>query len=144
MANTETNNQEPARRRAEAQTVAFVLLWTFVVSFVFLIVINVVLAFGPDKEVGKPWFELMKNSSILLGTALTTVIGYYFGQRESAQARSEARAAETKAVEKEHEVKAEKQKTEGLKKRFDHLAASIPEGMPDNFDAVRSKLPRKR
>jgi hypothetical protein len=48
-------------------------------------------------ETLKDWFELFKSMIILLGTTLTTIIGYYFGQREAKEARKEAEDAKINA-----------------------------------------------
>src|SRR6476620_4126072 len=69
------------------RTIALVLLYTFISSVVILFLVNIFIkaiikedTTGDDFQKG--WFDLLKNALVLLGTALTTIIGYYFGQRE--------------------------------------------------------------
>jgi hypothetical protein len=146
-ANKEDIAQKAALSREDiAQKVAFILLGSYVLAFFVLIVINICLPPASDHvetDRDKNWFEMMKTSSILLGTALTTVIGYYFGQRESAQARREAIAAESKAEEKTQEAEEATEKAYSVKEQFDKLTADMPSGMPEDFTAIKTKL-RKR
>lgn len=131
------NQMQPAKRPHEntAQIIALVLLITFVASFAVLLAINIIFSAWPlsddtNGDTKKSWFELMKTASVLLGTALTTVIGYYFGQRESAQIRREAQAAENKAETKEKEA-------ENAKRVLDSVTADLPQGMSEDFDPTQ-------
>lgn len=84
-------------RDLTTKRIALWLLFTFIGSVVALMIINVVWSATKTADIGlgddgrKDWFELLKNALILLGTALTTVIGYYFGQREGAIKEAEAK-----------------------------------------------------
>lgn len=95
--------------------IAFTLLFTFVGSLIFFAIITAISASksnGQD-EVYKNWLSLFKDSLILVATALTTIIGYYFGQRESSQAYKEAAEAKATLPEAEqviNELKAELEK----------------------------------
>jgi hypothetical protein len=87
--------------------IAVVLLITFVASILALFGINyenshISLANDDKFEFKKSWLELLKNGLILLGTALTTIIGYYFGQREGS-----IKAQEAQQSLKETDAKAE-------------------------------------
>lgn len=97
-----------ANRDQTTKTIALTLLYTFIASVFILFVTNLFikeifkggckLPGDPnDLDFRKGWFDLLKNAMVLLGTALTTVIGYYFGQREGAIKANEAekKAAET-------------------------------------------------
>ncbi len=79
-------------------TVAYTLLFTFVSSLIFLAVITVVSSKNPESKAFENWMGLLKNSLVLIGTALTTIIGYYFGQRESSEAHKEAAEAKSQLV----------------------------------------------
>lgn len=132
-----------------AQIIAYTLLGTFALSFCALLLINVHLNRhgSSSDELKKAWFELMKTASVLLGTALTTVIGYYFGQRESAQVRREAHAAEIKAETKSEEAETASKKAETAEKEVEALreavkdvASALPSNMPGNFNSARADL----
>lgn len=67
------------------KTIALVLLYSFITSVSLLFFVNMFirkLDIYDDDDLRKGWFDLLKNALVLLATALTTVIGYYFGQRE--------------------------------------------------------------
>ena len=72
------------------------LLYAFLFSISILFYVNWLWISNTTKcepkieEERKGWFDLLKNGLILLGTALTTVIGYYFGQREGSIKAAEA------------------------------------------------------
>src|SRR5215211_6616387 len=94
------NNDEKILKSKEKATltIAYTLLFTFVGSVIFFAVITAVSASKGETQskAYENWMALFKDSLILIATALTTIIGYYFGQRESTQAYREA--AEAKAV----------------------------------------------
>ena len=66
--------------------ISLVLLSAFVVSLGITLILNGIAFFDffkiADKESKNAWFELLKFLLIALSTALTTIIGYYFGQKE--------------------------------------------------------------
>jgi uncharacterized protein involved in cysteine biosynthesis len=74
--------------------IAKLLLFSFIISVGILLIINISVFqnYKDDKlqPQVKDWFELLKNALILLGTSLTTIIGYYFGQRNAEQAEKKA------------------------------------------------------
>lgn len=84
---------EDSERSTMTRWVAIVLLILFSFSLVYLIIFNTVLYF-PKSEVNERWFAIMKDGLVLLGTSLTTIIGYYFGQRRAEQAENKAKEAE--------------------------------------------------
>ena len=69
------------------------------------------------------WFDLFKSGFLLLGGALTTIIGYYFGSRG-------VQEAEAKAATALHE--AEKAREEAEKER--RRASEIEESMTPTYD----------
>jgi hypothetical protein len=141
-------NQPPAREDT-AKIVAQVLLWTFVIAFGLLFIVNVALTFRDkgaqtaEDDLSKGWLDMLKNSLVLLSTALTTVIGYYFGQRESIIARKEAKAAEKRAENSKQEAEEAEEAKMSIKEKFDNFSADISSGMSDDFNAVRASLPKK-
>src|SRR5512138_2286451 len=102
------NTQE--ERDRTTKTIALVLLNTFVFSIITLFAVNVFLD-TDDTDAKKGWFDLLKNGLVLLGTALTTVIGYYFGQKEGS---IKAEAAEKQAKASEEKAKATEEKAKNV------------------------------
>ncbi len=95
------------------KNIALILLWGFIGSIVLLIVVNLFifkLNIGNDIDLTKGWFELLKNYLLLLGTALTTVIGYYFGQRDGAIKAEKADEEIKKTAQKADDVISDMQK----------------------------------
>jgi hypothetical protein len=94
------------RRDMIPQIIALALLFTFITTVIGLFFTNIYSYKFLDKTVDsdfkKGWFDLLKNSLVLLSTALTTVIGYYFGQREGTikneQAVQQLKSNEQEAV----------------------------------------------
>ncbi len=88
MNNIQLNSKNEPSKDQTTKTIALVLLWTFIGSVAMLFITNMfvenLLKNDVEDDFRKGWFDLLKNALILLGTALTTVIGYYFGQREGA------------------------------------------------------------
>ncbi|HMI04638.1 MAG TPA: hypothetical protein VK541_19260 [Pedobacter sp.] len=124
------------------KNIALVLLWGFIGVLALLIVVNLFvfkLNIGKNPDLTKGWFELLKNYLILLGTALTTVIGYYFGQREGAikaeKASEEIRQTEQKAGAVVSE--AIKQRDEAIKNNSgkDNDAADTDDAPADETDS---------
>ena len=126
MAKTQLNNQaEPAPKDQTTKTIALVLLWTFISSVAILFITNIfvekLLTNDAANDFRKGWFDLLKNALILLGTALTTVIGYYFGQREG--------AIKAKQAEKEIEetgIKADNAIKKAIEQRDEEIKRVIP------------------
>jgi hypothetical protein len=107
------------RKDQTTKTIALVLLWGFVISLGILFFTNIFNLYlishykaSADKpstefekvwlEFQKSWLELLKNGLIFLSSALTTVIGYYFGQKEGS-----AKSAEAERIVKKTEKQAE-------------------------------------
>jgi|GEM_PF-4757522 len=103
------SNGVGVERSLATKYITYTLLGTFVASLIALFSTSTALlrcdGKPADLDVYKGWFDLMKNGLILLGTALTTIIGYYFGQRESSVAYQQADDARTTA--KTEQVRAE-------------------------------------
>jgi hypothetical protein len=124
------------------QKIALVLLYTFICSVAGLFLVNLFiksLNIYEDADLRKGWFDLLKNSLILLSTALTTVIGYYFGQREGALKAEQADAEAEKAV------------TEVIGKRDQDIKAAaarttpglLPIDVPETGNANSNIIPPK-
>ncbi|MBK0403010.1 hypothetical protein I5M27_08425 [Adhaeribacter sp. BT258] len=103
------SNNIPIDHNNTTKRIAYVLLFAFIISVALLFYINYdAFQYGAKKpdpslvdiEMRKGWFDLLKNALVLLGTALTTVIGYYFGQRAGALKAEEAEKKEKDAVDK--------------------------------------------
>jgi len=78
------------------------LLNSYLILTVVIVIINISLLNNKDAKNPENWFSLMKDNFVLLGTFLSTVVGYYFGQK------NEAKEAEQKVgVEKEKNRAAE-------------------------------------
>ena len=86
-----------------SRLIAKTLLFSFIGVLIALLVMNWYLIQRNCTEAIESWFELFKSGLILLGTSLTTITGYYFGQRDSAQSKKEAALSEQKANEY-HEI----------------------------------------
>ena len=123
-----------------------VLLLTFVLAVAGLFIVGLI-KYDDGKTTGaqenyKQWFDLLKNSLVLVGTTLTTIIGYYFGQRES-------RAAYEKAFSAEQDVKTEKERTQTAADAVEKLQGVVDEllntepvgGSDDDFDPSQAKDP---
>ena len=54
------------------------------------------------------WFELLKSGFLILGGALSTVVGYYFGSRGVQEAEANAKQAEERAQTAESELQRER------------------------------------
>ncbi|MDA0735137.1 MAG: hypothetical protein O2909_09975 [Chloroflexi bacterium] len=60
------------------------------------------------------WFELLKSGFLILGGALSTVIGYYFGSRGIQEAEANTRQAEERALAAEKELQSEREERRRL------------------------------
>jgi hypothetical protein len=83
----------------------------------------------------------MRTGTVLLGTALTTVIGYYFGQRESAQIRKEAQAAEARAETKTKIAETAEKEAQGTKTALKRVTSDLKGSMSKDFDDAKDELP---
>jgi ABC-type glycerol-3-phosphate transport system permease component len=140
--NGEQNTREQ-ERETTTRKIALGLLLTFIALLVLLVIINVIYirSFKSDVDIRRGWFELMKTNTILLGTALTTVIGYYFGQRESAQARKEAQAAEVKVQEQTKIAQTAEQAAKDVTHTLKEVTSRLPSTDPADFEAAKNNLP---
>ncbi len=75
--------------RQMPRSIALFLLASYVVL---LALTGIVAAFRPLSDTA--WVELFKSGFLLLGGGLTTVIGYYFGARETQEAVKSEREAQ--------------------------------------------------
>lgn len=67
--------------------ITYVVLGAFI-FFLFLMLLKAIFSFGQEGEelVGTEWLDLFKDGFLILGGVLTTLIGYYFGNRGSESA----------------------------------------------------------
>jgi hypothetical protein len=66
--------------------IAYVLLGLYGICLIAV----AVAAFSESPSSNRVWFDLFKSGFLLLGGALTTVIGYYFGSRGTQEAETTA------------------------------------------------------
>lgn len=121
------------RHHLGANDIAKWLIVSFVGSLTALLSVNVAILFGGG-DCDKAWFDLLKSGLSLLGTAMTTVIGYYFGTRD-------VRAVERKLTEKTEEAKEANESVHQLTRQLEDLP--LPSGMPEDFASAKPQL-RKR
>jgi hypothetical protein len=111
--------------------ISLVLLGAFVLALVSLFFVN--LESSAEDTVNEKWFEIFKSMLLLLGTSFTTIMGYFFGQAQSA-------SLEKKKDIVEEENRDLNQATEELKKQIDMIAKPIvaepirQEPMPPDAD----------
>jgi hypothetical protein len=85
--------QVPEGPKNTSRAIAFFLLVFFGAALGFT---GGVAAYRPEGD-SKDWLDLFKSGFLLLGGGLTTVIGYYFGSRETARAAEAATEAAASA-----------------------------------------------
>ena len=126
---------DASNKDVTTKIIALVLLYTFISSVVILFLANIFgscLTCKPDEpEMRKGWFDLLKNALILLGTALTTVIGYYFGQREGA-IKAEQAEKKIEATDKQAQKTIEKV----IQQRDEDIKGAIPKESDPLFPDV--------
>jgi hypothetical protein len=88
-----------------------------------LIIVGVVAAFKSSQD-SQTWMELFKSGFLLLGGALTTIIGYYFGSRGVQEAQELAEKA-----------------SEELEKQKSELAALREEMAPTTDEEEETLIP---
>lgn len=133
MTNPSSKLTDPNNKDQTTKTIALVLLWTFISSVAILFLTNIFVesllkADTTSGDFRKGWFDLLKNALVLLGTALTTVIGYYFGQREG--------AIKAKQAEKEIEetgIKADNAIKKAFQQRDEDIKRAIPKESDPSF-----------
>lgn len=133
---TKRQKSDPSNKDLTTKIIALVLLYTFISSVIILFLTNVFVEYllkkDPTGDFRKGWFDLLKNSLILLGTALTTVIGYYFGQREGA----------IKAEQAEKNIEAtDKQAQRAIEKVIQQRDEDIKGAIPKESDPVFPNMP---
>ena len=101
--------------------ISLVLLGAFVMALVSLFFVN--LETGAADPVNEKWFEIFKTMLLLLGTSFTTIMGYFFGQAQSAN-------LEKKKDKLEEENKMLNEATADLSKQIDVITTpTLNEGI---------------
>jgi len=95
------------------------------VAYIALLLAFVVITCVAGVDSKASWFDLMKTGFTTLGSALTLILGYYFGQKQVAQ-----------EIEREKEQEGEEEKRIRL---INLLKANTTENQPD--DLSKAKLP---
>ena len=119
----EKNEKETKQPLPESPTtrttkrIAFLLLGLYAVS----LLLALLAAIYEDPSSNRVWFELFKNGFLLLGGALTTVIGYYFGSRGLQEAEMSASIAQQEAERRAREAERAKADLEPLRKKIKDL-----------------------
>ena len=93
-----------------SKLIAFCLLGLY---GLLLVIIGLVAAWKPEAE-AKAWVDLLKSGFLILGGALTSVIGYYFGSRGTQEAAAIAEAAKRETTEARAALEAEKDRLASL------------------------------
>ncbi|RZS93543.1 hypothetical protein [Aquimarina brevivitae] len=83
-------------------SIAYIVLFVFSIFLAIILykAISLYTNDGKMTEYGEKWLELFNNGFLLLGGALTTLIGYYFGNKGSEVAQSNAEKLLKEAEEK--------------------------------------------
>lgn len=77
--------------------------YSLLLLFTLFLIIAALGAFFAENET-KQWFDLFKNGSIYLSSILTTVIGYYFGNKNIAEAEKNAQDAKVELAQLQSEL----------------------------------------
>ncbi len=106
------------------------------IAYIILVVISFVVASMPGAN-QQGWFDLTKTGFATLGSALTLILGYYFGQKQVTQ---EVKQESQKTIQK---IKAE---AEESKNALVGLLKTMPaQSEPESFEAVdKNNLPTRR
>jgi hypothetical protein len=86
--------------------IAYIFLGLYAVTLLFIGIVAAI-KHPPSDQV---WFDLLKSGFLILGGGLTTVIGYYFGNRGI----QEAEVRVVNALEEVNAVKKEAEKERGM------------------------------
>ena len=114
-----------------APNIAIIVLFAYVLLLFLLTIISWIKG-AAEKE----WLELTKTGFTTLGSALTLILGYYFGQKQVVE---EAKRESQKTNE---ELAREKQKTSQL---VENLAANPTANEPEDISMMdKSQLPKGR
>ena len=109
---------DPAKETPSARTskhIAYWLLALYSSALLFMAAFAGILeVVGRGSEI---WFDLFKSGFLILGGALSTVVGYYFGSRGIQEAEANAQAAGQRAKAAESELAAQKVETRQLQDR---------------------------
>jgi hypothetical protein len=100
------------------------IAYFFIVVYATCLVIILFFAFYEPTSGDRIWYNLFKSGFLLLGGALTTIIGYYFGSRGTQEAERSAKIAERDTDRINEELKANKREVAMLK---DQLAPTFDE-----------------
>lgn len=92
-------------RHHTTNTIAYIVLTVFCGFLLMILIKSISLYSRPEPDIvsGKEWLTLFKDGFLLLGGAMTTLIGYYFGSKGSDQAlmTAEQLKAEAEKIVKE-------------------------------------------
>ena len=93
--------------------IAYIFLGLYAVTLLF---IGIVAAIKPPPS-DQVWFDLLKSGFLILGGGLTTVIGYYFGNRGIQEAEERVVNAKKEANTVKEEVEKERLRIMELEER---------------------------
>ena len=109
-----------------SKTIAYILLSIYGLC----LLIVMIAAFKEQPSESSIWFPLFKSGFLLLGGALTTVIGYYFGSRGVQEAEASANIALREAEKAKDELEKERKKAQELQEQlsptYDELTLEEP------------------
>lgn len=105
-----------------SKNIAFFLLSLYGVSLI-AVFVTAVFKSGEDS---KSWLDLFKSGFLLLGGALTTIIGYYFGSRGVQEAQATATLAIREADKAKEQVKTERIKGEAVNEELRPTKEDFP------------------
>jgi hypothetical protein len=88
------------------RTVTFVVL----IAYIFILVSFIASGYFASDKPEPAWFDLVKSGFTTLGSALTLILGYYFGQRE-VMAVKDAKKEAAEQIEEVQNVEGEKRET---------------------------------
>lgn len=86
-----------ALRHQTTNTIAFIVLIVFCLFLLIILIKSTLACDAENANCNEPWLALFKDGFLLLGGALTTLIGYYFGSKGSDQALMTAEQLKEKA-----------------------------------------------
>ncbi len=82
-------------------------------------------AFNEAPTNGKIWFDLFKSGFLILGGALTTIIGYYFGSRGVQEAEASLNVALREAEKAKEKAEEEKRRADALDEEIKEISAPM-------------------
>ena len=93
---------EPNREHSIATTMRIIAYSLIGIYGSALLLIGIVAAFKKGDD-GNTWVQLLKSGFLILGGALTTITGYYFGSRGTQEAQNIAESAREELEENQKE-----------------------------------------